>query len=292
MSEPVNLLTVDLEEWFVVDVLQDHYEKNQWPDLQSTVVENSRRLMALFEVRQVRATWFTLGWLAERHPGLIREIHQAGHEIACHSYSHRRVTAMTPDEFRQDTLRAIEAIQAATGVAPKGYRAPSWSITDKIPWAFDILAELGFVYDSSIFPIKHDLYGIPGGPRQVFKMVCKHGRTLYELPASTLRVLGQNIPVSGGGHLRHAPYWYSRQMIRRVNNAGLATMIYIHPWEIDPHPPDVSGLTALQWLRTYGSTAVFAHKLDRLLADFRFLCIEDYLQQEVDPGLTIKNRSS
>lgn len=289
MRDPVNLLTVDLEEWFVVEVLHDRVDRTAWPDLPSTVIDNSRRLLELFDQRQVRATWFALGWVAERYPGLIREIHKAGHEIACHSYGHRRVNTMTPEEFREDTVRAIETIQNAIGSPPKGYRAPSWSITNKIPWAFDILAELGFLYDSSIFPIKHDIYGIPGGPREVFRMRCADGRILYELPASTLRLLGQNIPVSGGGHLRHTPYWYSRQMIKKVNDAGMATMIYIHPWEIDPDPPRVEDLTMLQWLRTYGSTAVFAHKLDRLITDFRFLCIEDYLAQLAESTPPVQN---
>jgi len=161
MDSEVNLLTVDLEEWFVVEALSERYNRDRWQEMPSTLVKNSLRLLELFRRHDVRATFFVLGYCAEMYPDLIAEIHANGHEIACHSYFHRRVDQLDPQEFRLDTRRAVNAIVKACGDRPIGYRAPSWSINDSVPWAFEILSELGFEYDSSIFPIKHDLYGMP-----------------------------------------------------------------------------------------------------------------------------------
>lgn len=277
MSTNLNILTVDLEEWFVVEVLSDRYRFDEWNELPSTVVKNCHRLLELFRRKEVRATWFVLGWIADYYPDLIREIASYGHEIGCHSYRHIRVDSLSPEQFREDTKRAMEAITRAINVHPVGYRAPSWSISSKTPWAFEILAELGFSYDSSIFPIKHDLYGMPKGPRKMFKMTFENGRSLYEIPSSTWRIMGHNIPVSGGGYLRHSPYWYIRMMIKRLNKNDLPVMIYLHPWEIDPDLPRVEGLTTMQKFRTYGSTSLFRYKLERLLDDFAFICAADYI---------------
>lgn len=278
MQDFLNLLTVDLEEWFMVDVLSDRFSSDDWDRLPSTLVNNSRRLLDLFRKNKVTATWFVLGWCANKYPHLIREIADDGHEIACHSYNHVRVDKMDPDTFRKDTEMAVDAIIKAIGNRPFGYRAPSWSINDKIPWAFEVLSELDFVYDSSIFPIKHDLYGMPEGPRHLFRMHFDNGRSLYEIPASTYRILGHNVPIAGGGFLRHSPYWYSCRMIKKLNERGQPILVYIHPWEIDPDPPRVSSLSLLQRLRSYGSTSVFYYKLDKLLSDFRFTNISDYLR--------------
>jgi polysaccharide deacetylase family protein (PEP-CTERM system associated) len=284
MNAQFNLLTVDMEEWFSVEALAGLYSSDNWDSLTSTLERNCNRLLRLFDRKNVQATWFALGWCAERHPALLRGILDAGHEIACHSYSHRRVNSMTPDQFRLDTQRAIDAITGACGVRPIGYRAPSWSINNTVPWALQMLAELGFEYDSSIFPIKHDLYGMPTGPRRPFKMKFDNGKYLYEIPASTQRLLGQNLPLGGGGYLRHSPYWYSRAMIRRLNGQGQAAIVYIHPWEIDPNPPRVEGLSPVQRFRTYGSTDVLEQKLSRLLDDFRFTTMSDHIR------LTARNR--
>ncbi|MBU8932727.1 MAG: DUF3473 domain-containing protein [candidate division Zixibacteria bacterium] len=274
-----NILTVDLEEWFAVEVLSNRYSRDNWGQLQSTVVRNSRRLLELFRFREVTATWFALGWVADRYPDLLREIQREGHEIACHSYAHVRVNTLEPDTFRKDTKMAIGAIVSALGRSPSGYRAPSWSVDPSTSWAFEILAELGFEYDSSVFPIKHDIYGIPDGPRHTFKMNLKSGRSLYEIPASTYQLLGQNIPIGGGGFLRHSPYWYTRWMIRRLNADNRPVMVYMHPWEIDPDPPRIDDLSAIQRFRMYGSTSVFIRKLDRLLSDFPFVSMGEYLKR-------------
>jgi polysaccharide deacetylase family protein (PEP-CTERM system associated) len=280
MDSEVNLLTVDLEEWFVVEALSERYNRDRWQEMPSTLVKNSLRLLELFRRHDVRATFFVLGYCAEMYPDLIAEIHANGHEIACHSYFHRRVDQLDPQEFRLDTRRAVNAIVKACGDRPIGYRAPSWSINDSVPWAFEILSELGFEYDSSIFPIKHDLYGMPKGPREMFRMKFDQGRFLYEVPASTYRLLWWNLPIAGGGYLRHCPYWYSRRIINRLNRHGRPAVVYIHPWEIDPEPPPVAGLTAVQRLRTYGSTATLVLKLEKLLSDFRFTTIQHYIQKQ------------
>jgi len=277
MNNQLNLLTVDLEEWFSVEALSERFTFEKWPDLSSTIVRNSRRLLDLFDRKGVRATWFVLGWCAEKNPGLIRDICQAGHEIACHSYRHRRVNTLTPDSFREDTVRALDTIEKAAGVRPTGYRAPSWSIDPSVAWAFEILAELGFDYDSSIFPIKHDLYGMPTGPRQLFEMTFENKRRLVEVPASTYRLLGQNLPVGGGGYLRHSPYWYTSRIVKRLNGMGQPVVVYVHPWELDPDTPQVEGLSLIQRFRTYGSTSTLSAKLSQLLDEFEFTCMADYI---------------
>lgn len=284
MSHGRNIFTVDLEEWFVVEVLADRYDRRKWHWLDSSVERNSLALLDLLDRHKVKATWFVLGWCAQRYPNLIAEIFGRGHEVACHSFFHRRVDSLSPEEFRQDTIMAIEAIVMATGNVPYGYRAPSWSIGQKTPWAFEILSNLGFLYDSSIFPIKHDLYGWPGGPRSLFKMNLSSGRTLYELPATTYRLLGKNLPVSGGGYFRHSPFWYSKRLIRHLNDNGQPAVFYIHPWEIDPNLPRIEGLSPLQRLRTYGSNNILRHKVERLLESFEFTSVADYI------GLFRKNR--
>lgn len=278
MSKQVNLLTVDLEEWYVVEVLQSRFKVDDWPYLRSTVVENCRRLLHLFDSKGVTATWFVLGWVAEKHPHLIAEIADHGHEIGCHSYQHRRVDKLDAATFREDTQRAVDAILKACGCRSMGYRAPSWSLNASCKWAFKTLAELGFSYDSSIFPIKHDLYGMPDGPRQLFKMHFEDGQSLWEMPSSTFRLFGLNLPMAGGGYLRHSPYWYTRAMVKKLNAEHQPAMVYIHPWELDPHPPEIEGLTAVQRFRTYGSTALFGAKLERLLDDFEFTTISDYIR--------------
>jgi len=200
-----------------------------------------------------------------------------GHEIACHSYSHTRVDCLNEESFREDTRRALDVITRASGVMPIGYRAPSWSINSSIPWAFEVLAELGFQYDSSVFPIKHDIYGEPSAPRNIFRMKLKSGRSLYEIPASTVKLLGRNVPVCGGGYLRHSPYWYTAAMIRKLNNSGSPGMVYIHPWELDLEQPRTEGLSAFQKFRQYGSISTLGKKIEKLLSEFDFIPAGDYI---------------
>lgn len=278
MSEQQNIFTVDLEEWFVVEALSDRYDSNDWSSLPSMVVNNSLKLLDLLNRKNVKATWFVLGWCADKYPDLIQEIFASGHEIACHSYYHRRVDSLDRDTFKRDTEKAINAILGATGVLPFGYRAPSWSVSAVNSWVFEALAEMGFMYDSSVFPIKHDLYGWPDGPRRAFKMKFENGRTIYELPATTCRIFGKNIPVAGGGYFRHSPYWYSKRVIRAINAGGNPVVFYIHPWEIDPDIPRLEHLSLSQRFRTYSSTAILRHKVQKLLNDFTFVPAHEYIQ--------------
>lgn len=278
MSEVKNIFTVDLEEWFVVEILSEKYDKKDWESLQSTVVNDSITLLNLLNSHNVKATWFVLGWVADKYPDLVQEIFYAGHEIACHSYKHQRIDQMTKSEFIQDTERAINAIIKAIGNAPYGYRAPTWSISDKNSWAFEILCDLGFLYDSSVFPIKHDIYGWANGPRREFKMLFDNGKTLYEVPATTYKLAGKNVPVAGGGYFRHSPYWYSKGVIKKINRMNQPAVFYIHPWEINPDLPRIEGLSSLQKFRTYSSSSLLRHKIEKLLDDFQFTNMADYLK--------------
>lgn len=278
MDVPSNILTVDCEEWFVAETLAGKISRDQWKDQTSTVEKNSQRLLDLFYKYNAKATWFILGWVADHFPNLLRDIEKEGHEIACHSYFHKRVDQMSPDEFSRDTIRAVEAIESAIGKKPIGYRAPSWSLNKETSWAFDILSDIGFEYDSSLFPIKHDIYGVPDGPSHTVKMKSSSNKIFYEVPASTYKLFGKNIPIAGGGHFRHAPFWYTKKIIDLLNRNGRSAMVYIHPWELDPNPPKVEGLSFLQKFRMYGSVSVLEYKFCKLLESYNYITVREYLK--------------
>jgi len=265
-----NILTVDLEDWFVVENLKGNIDYREWDDLPSRVVVNAERLLEIFDRHNVRATFFVLGWVADRFPHLIQNIAISGHEIACHSFRHIMINKVEEDVFRSDTEMAIQAIKKACGIAPTGYRAPSWSIDSSTPWAFEILARLGFVYDSSIFPVKHDIYGDPMGPKEIFRMRLDSGRLLYEIPASTISIFGKNLPICGGGYLRHSPLWYTCSVMKKLNKEGKPAVVYVHPWELDNELPRLNGLTFFQKYRQYGSISTLMRKLEALLNEFEF----------------------
>ena len=236
-----NVFSVDVEDYFHVEAFADVISRDSWDRYPLRVEDNTRRVLDLLDERGIDATFFILGWVADRCPGLVREIVARGHEVACHSYWHRLVYRMTPEEFRSDTRRARTAIEQAAGRAVKGYRAPSYSITTASLWALGILAEEGFEYDSSIFPIRHDVYGIPDAPRAPWQ-VTTSGGSLVEYPISTFRVVGStNFPVGGGGYLRLLPFWYTRFGFSRVRAEELPLIAYIHPWEVDPGQPRIAG---------------------------------------------------
>jgi polysaccharide deacetylase family protein (PEP-CTERM system associated) len=235
-------------------------------------------LLNILHNNHIKATWFVLGWVAEKYPEIIQEINHFGHEIACHSFHHKRIDTMTPDEFRKDTERAINAIFKAVGNQPLGYRAPSWSINDSNTWAFEILSEFGFRYDSSIFPIKHDIYGWPDGPRFSFKMKFNNGNSLIEIPATTYRLFGKNIPLGGGGYFRHSPYWYTKNLINNLNSKNHPVVFYVHPWEIDGDLPRIEGLSMINKFRSYSSTTLLKHKMIKMIKQFDFTTFADYLQ--------------
>jgi polysaccharide deacetylase family protein (PEP-CTERM system associated) len=277
---PANALSVDVEEHFMVEAFADRISPDTWPTLPSRVVENTHRVLTLFAQHRMRATFFVVGWVAERYPGLVREISAAGHEVACHSYLHQAIWKLSPEQFRQDTRRALSAIEDATGKKVQGYRAPTFSVVDRTLWALDILAELGLQYDSSIFPVHHDTYGIPDAPRFTFSWKLASG-SLFEMPMTTARVFRRNLPGGGGGYLRILPLFYNRWIMRRiVDHEKRPVVLYFHPWEIDPEQPRMSG-TWKSRLRHYRNLHDMERRLSVFLADHRFAPLCEVLQAEI-----------
>jgi polysaccharide deacetylase family protein (PEP-CTERM system associated) len=244
------------------------------------VVENTQRVLDLFDEHNAQATFFFLGWVAERFPELVREVQARGHELACHSYWHRTIYSLTPEEFRSDTRRARQVIEDASGAKVAGYRAPSWSITRDCLWALEILAEEGFVYDSSIYPIHHDLYGVPGARRFPHRHVLGQGRELWEFPPATLRFLGMNFPVAGGGYLRIFPRAFTDFAFRTFEqNYGERVVVYVHPWEFDPEQPRIHGPLKSRF-RHYTNLRGMSDKVAALLRRHRFQRFSDVLTEE------------
>lgn len=265
----VNALTVDVEDYFQVSAFDEPGKREHWPDFESRVGRNTDRLLQVFADASVRATFFVLGWVAERHPDLIRRIAAAGHELASHGFAHRLVYDMTPESFRNDLRRAKDAIAAASGVEVRGYRAPSFSITSRSLWAVDVLIEEGYVFDSSIYPIYRDRYGLPGAPRFAHAIVRPTGR-LVEVPPSTVRFAGVTLPVGGGGYFRLYPFGVTRRAIDRLNNRDhRPAVVYLHPWEIDPSQPRQRG-SVLNRFRHYVNIGQTEARLRRLVSQFAF----------------------
>ena len=266
----LNVLTVDIEEYFHPSEVQPYVDPADWKSLPSRVDDQVQRILDLFQKANTRATFFVLGWVAEHHPRTVAAIRAAGHEIGCHSYAHQLVYNLTPEQFRRDTLRAVKAIEDASGVMVRSYRAPSYSITSRSIWALEVLAECGFTHDSSIYPISHDRYGIPGFNRHPHVIQTPAG-PIHEVPIATVRLAeGRVVPVGGGGYLRLLPYRYTSAGIRRVNrDEGKPVCIYFHPWEIDPEQPRLArGMVARA--RTYTGLHGMQRKLEKLLSEFQF----------------------
>jgi polysaccharide deacetylase family protein (PEP-CTERM system associated) len=254
-----NVVSVDVEDYFHVEAFSDVVDPARWDSYASRVVPNTRRLLQLFASLDVRATFFILGWVAERFPELVREIAAGGHELGCHSYWHRLVYKLDAAEFREDTRRAKDIIEQHAGQRVAGYRAPTYSLVHRSAWALEILSELGFTYDSSIFPIHHDRYGMPDAPRAPFRFQTPAG-PMTEFPITTFRVAGHNLPVGGGGYLRLLPELYTRIGLKRAQRDGVPIVIYIHPWEVDPDQPRLPGRLSSR-LRHYTN---LSRTLDRL----------------------------
>jgi polysaccharide deacetylase family protein (PEP-CTERM system associated) len=267
-----NALTVDVEEYFHPTEVQENIESGRWSSLPSRVERETYQILELFKARGVTATFFVLGWVAERYPDLVRAIAGQGHQIGCHSYAHQLIYKLTPDQFRRDTNRAIAAIGDACGVMPRIYRAPSYSITNASLWALEVLVECGFTHDSSIYPISHDRYGITGSLRHAHTLQTPSG-PIEEIPIATVRLSKDRIaPVGGGGYLRLLPYRYTAAGIRKINAEGQPACIYFHPWEIDADQPRLAtGL--ISRIRTYTGVKGMLRKVERLLTDFRFSSI-------------------
>ena len=323
LREDMNILSIDVEDYFMVTALEPAVKRSEWDQYESRIERNTYRLLEILgntsssnssanpvgtdAHHSLKATFFCLGWVAERYPRLIREIHACGHEVACHGYDHRRIHSMSPHVFRQDIRRNKALLEDCSGEDVIGYRAPSYSISDKNLWALEILAEEGFQYDSSVFPVRHDLYGIPDAPRFPCFVVKGEGGIrfmplnsntaptsrrenygaepaaplLVEFPPSTMRLFGQNVPVAGGGYFRFFPMFFTRWAIKRVlREMDLPFIFYLHPWEIDPCQPRVRGIPLKSKFRHYLNLGKTEGRLKSLLRMVPFTSFRDYLKEE------------
>ena len=272
-----NAMSVDVEDYFHVQAFAGHIDRSSWESRESRVTANVHTLLDIFDRFSVRATFFVLGWEAERRPGLVREIRSRGHEVACHGYSHRLIYQQTPQDFRKETERAKWLLEDILGVAVNGYRAASYSIVQRSIWALDVLVELGFEYDSSIFPVFHDCYGIPDAERLPHRLATPNGGSIAEWPLSTVNLLKYRLPVAGGGYFRLMPYWLSRAALATINRREAQPFIfYLHPWEIDPGQPRIAA-RRLSRFRHYTNIGKCEGRLQRLLADFSFSTVSDGL---------------
>jgi len=262
-----NALTIDVEDYFQVSALAPYIPREEWPQRPCRVERNVERILLMLEEHRVRATFFTLGWIAERYPQLVRRIAAAGHEVASHGFGHERASDLSRADFSADVRHAKLLLEDISGQEIKGYRAPSFSIGEGNLWAFECLAEAGHQYSSSIYPIRHDHYGMPDAPRFAHRV--QHG--LLELPVTTARLLDRNWPASGGGYFRLLPYVLSRWLLRQVNERdGQPAIFYFHPWEIDAGQPRIPGLTVKTRFRHYVNLPRTEGRLRRLLTDFRW----------------------
>ncbi|WJW74461.1 DUF3473 domain-containing protein [Thiohalobacter sp. IOR34] len=277
---PLNAMTVDVEDYFQVSAFERHIAPESWDRLPLRVDQNMNRILELFSRHGIKATFFTLGWVAERLPALVRRLVEEGHELASHGYAHQRVTNLTPRQFRQDVQRSKALLEDVAGVEVKGYRAPSYSIGAGNLWALDVLEEAGFHYSSSIYPIHHDLYGMPEAPRFAFHM---DGRRLLEIPVTTFQLGGHKLPCGGGGYFRLLPYPLSRWAMRRVNHADRQSCIfYFHPWEIDPQQPRQRNIGLKTRLRHYLNLGRMERRIERLLGDFSWGRVDSIFLQGED----------
>jgi polysaccharide deacetylase family protein (PEP-CTERM system associated) len=272
-STVTNALTIDVEDWFQVSALAPYVARSGWERCECRVERNVERILELLAAhRGTRATFFTLGWIAERYPRLVQRIAAAGHEVASHGYGHERVGDLDPGAFRADVRRAKSLLEDLSGRPVLGYRAPSFSIGRANLWAFDVLAETGHRYSSSVYPVRHDHYGMPEAPRFAYRVPAG----IVEVPPSTVAFGGRNFPASGGGFFRLLPYAVSRSLIRRINaHDGASAIFYFHPWELDPGQPRLPGIDAKTRLRHYLNLARTESRLGRLLADFRWGRMDD-----------------
>lgn len=272
-----NVLSIDVEDWYQVAALAPSVPRDSWSAREGRVERSVGRLLEMLASRSLRGTFFVLGWTAERHPQLVPRIAAAGHEVASHGWSHRNVYEQSPAEFREETLRSRRLLQDQSGQPVRGYRAASFSVTAASLWALDVLIDAGFDYDSSVFPIRHDRYGLPGARTAPGRMAAPSGRTLVEFPMSTAHWLGQRVPVCGGGYFRILPYGLVRAGLQQINAVQHQPFcFYLHPWEIDPDQPRVPA-GAVSRFRHYTGLERCESRLARLLDEFRFGTMQDVL---------------
>jgi len=264
-----NALTVDVEDYFQVSAFAGSIDRSDWGNRPLRVEKNTHKLLDLFDEYQLKATFFVLGWVAERKNDLVREIAKRGHEVACHGYSHQLVYNQSPSVFQEETARAKNILEDIIQQQVRGYRAASYSITEKSQWALDILAETGFVYDSSIFPVRHDRYGMPDTPEHPYRLTTPAGHSIIEFPLSTAKIINYRLPVAGGGYFRLYPYWLSRMGLRQINRQQKPFIFYLHPWEIDPDQPRIEA-SWFSRFRHYNNLDKCEARLRNLMTDFQF----------------------
>jgi polysaccharide deacetylase family protein (PEP-CTERM system associated) len=276
----VNALTVDVEDYFQVSAMEPYIARPSWDSIECRVEANVDRLLARFEAHGEHATFFTLGWIAERYPQMIRRIVAGGHELASHGYGHRRANEQSRAEFADDIARAKAILEDVGAVAVRGYRAPSFSIDGRNPWAFECLRRAGYSYSSSVYPVHHDHYGMPDAPRFPYESI----DGLVEIPISTVQAGGRNVPIGGGGYFRLLPYAVSRYAIARFHRVeGRPAIFYMHPWEIDPGQPRVPGVGLKSRFRHYVNLSRTEPRLERLLSDFRWDRVDRVFDTEAPP---------
>ncbi|OGC77978.1 MAG: hypothetical protein A2Z27_01590 [candidate division Zixibacteria bacterium RBG_16_50_21] len=273
-----HVLTVDVEDWFHTQAMAGAVTGAEWENYPVRIHHNLFRLLVLFRDHRVRATFFVLGWVAERYPEIVEEILRSGHEVASHGYGHRLIYQQSPQEFEEDVAKSLEILERIVGRKIIGYRAPSFSIKSGNGWVFAKLKEMGIQYDSSVFPIWHDLYGIPQAPRFPFPIRVSESQVLWEFPLSTVKILGKNVPLAGGGYLRLFPYWFTRRGLRSLQAQDKMGIVYIHPWELDLDQPRTE-LNGLSRFRQYTNIRTMHQKLDKLLAEFEFISMGEAFQK-------------
>ncbi|MDT8283088.1 MAG: DUF3473 domain-containing protein [Gammaproteobacteria bacterium] len=271
-----NALTVDVEDYFQVSAFAKSIKHTEWGSHTLRVEQNTQRLLDLFDEAQVKATFFVLGWVADRVPQLVKEIADRGHEVASHGYSHQLIYNQTPDVFREETLRSKKLLEDLSQQPVHGYRAASYSITSNSLWALDILAEAGFVYDSSIFPVRHDRYGIPNAEERPHILTTPQQHSLVEFPLSTAKIFKYKLPVAGGGYFRLYPYLLTKAGLSQINRRQQPFIFYLHPWEIDPQQPKIDAGWFSRF-RHYNNLHRCEHRLQRLMDDFEFTSCWDVL---------------
>jgi len=273
----LNMLTVDVEDWFHVQAFSDVYPRSTWDSQRTRLIGNLLRTLDILDEYETKATFFVLGWVAQKFPEVVALISEKGHEIASHSQFHRLVYTLDREEFKEDLQQSILHIESAADITVQGYRAPSFSIRQDLKWVWEVFAECGIKWDSSVFPVRHDTYGSPSAPRFPYRVEPEPGISILEIPPATVRFMGVNIPVAGGGYLRLFPYWFTRRAIRKINQEGHPATVYFHPWEIDVHQKRVNAKFKSRF-RHYTNLKTFERKLRMMLAEFRFASISEVMK--------------
>ncbi len=270
----MNILSFDIEDWFHPEVFDGRFPMDTWDRLESRVERNTEIILTFLQRKRLTATFFILGWVAEKYPQLVKTIADEGHEIACHSYSHTMITKLTPESFREELRRSLSVLRDVSGQPVVGFRAPTFSVVKQTLWALPIMFEEGIRYDSSIFPIIHDRYGIPDAPREPFVIYQNAAGSLIEYPMTTVKLLGFNFPFGGGGYFRLYPFWLSRQLMKKCVQEGRPIIFYAHPWEFDTDLPKVD-LNFLSKIRHYTGIKKFIDRLDAVTDMFPFTAFRD-----------------